>query len=171
MSEGASTRATPYPAALKDELAEMHTKLDSLIRHWADAAEMPTIMDQVRATITEAHQALHQDLATVRQLLNLALTPVEVEPPPRWRLVVWSLVGLVGLLFSFWLGGFAPWVRAETKVAQAHVRRLDAFVSDLHTTLQHAYSQLPKGVQTQLQDNYRTHHYEPLQAVPELKKP
>ena len=164
MSEDTSTRARPYPAALKDEIAEMHLKLDSLIKHWADAAEMTSIMEACRATITEAHQVNHQDLTRVGQQLNLLLTPITEEPRPRWRLALWSLVVLAGLLLSFWLGAFAPWARTEA-------RRLEGFLADVHTTLEQTYSHLPKGVQEQLQAVYLTHKYEPLRAAPVEKKP
>ena len=164
MSEDTTTRARPYPAAIKDEIADMNAKLDALITHWADAAEMTTIMEECRATVTEAHKVNHQDLTKVSHQLNLLLTPIAEERPSRWRLALWSGVVVVALALSFWLGGFAPWTRQDE-------RRLSAFLADVHTTLEQTYGHLPKGVQEQLQDVYRTHKYEPLRAVPQEKKP
>lgn len=164
MSEETASRARPYPAALKDEIADINLKLDSLIKHWADAAEMTSIMEECRATVTEAHKANHQALTTVSQQLNLLLTPVEVEAPNHWRWALWSGVGLLVMLLSFWLGGFAPWVRTEE-------RRLRAFLADVHTTLEQSYSQFPKGVQQHFKDVYRHHKYEEPEAMPQEKRP
>ena len=167
MSEETPTRARPYPAALKEELADLNMKLDSLIKHWADAAEMTGMM----TSITEAFQVTHTDNTAIQQQLHLLLTPIEVQAPQRWRRVLWLGVVVGAVLLSFWLGGYAPWVRTEERRLDAKARRLDAFLGDLHTTIEQGLSQLPRGVQQQLQDVYRTHKYEPLRSQPELKKP
>ena len=163
MSEDTTARARSYPGALKDEIAELNMKMDSLIKHWADAAEMTGIMEECRATVTEAHKVNHEDLTKVSHQLNVLLTPIEGEAAPRWRLALWSGVGLLALVLSFWLGGFAPWVRTEE-------RRLAAFLADVHTTLEQSLSQLPKGVQQHFQDVYRQHKYEALQGMPQEKR-
>ena len=170
MSESTTDRARPYPAALGTEIAELNIKMDSLIRHWADAAEMTSIMEACRTTITEASQTNHQILTKVHHQLNLLLTPLAEEAPNRVRQTLWAACILAGLLLSFWLGGFAPWVRQDTGQAET-LRRRETFLADVHTTLEHTYSHLPKGVQEQLQDVYRTHKYEPLRAAPVEKKP
>ena len=129
MSEDTTTRARPYPAALKDEISDLNNKMDMLIKHWADAAEMTAIMEECRATVTEAHKVNHQDLTRVSQQLNLLLTPITEEPPPRWRLALWSGVVLVAVLVSFWLGGMAPWVRSEpVRRLEAQAQRLEGFL-------------------------------------------
>ena len=164
MSEDTTTRARPYPAALKDEIEDINTKLNSLIKHWADAAEMTSIMEACRTTITEASQTNHQILTKVHHQLNLLLTPITEEAPRRWWRLLWSGCICLAVGLSFWLGSYAPWTRKET-------RRLDAFLVDVHATLEHTYGHLPKGVQEQLQDVYRAHKYEPLRPAPVEKKP
>ena len=93
MSEEA-TRVRPYPGVIKEELAELNLKLDSLIKHWADAAEMTTIMEACRQTVHEAHQANHEALMDVHRQLGLLLTPVEIEAPTRTRLLLWAALVL-----------------------------------------------------------------------------
>lgn len=167
MSDETPARARSYPGVIKDELADLNLKLDSLIKHWADAAEMTGIMESCRATVQEAHQANYEALMTVNRQLGLLLTPVEEPAPSRWRPLLLALVALASLLLSFWLGSFLPWARGDRQQAQ----RRAAFVADMHTTLEQAYGHLPKAVQEQLQAVYLKHQYEPLRAGPQEKKP
>ena len=58
MSDDTTTRARPYPAALKDEIADLNIKMDSLIKHWADAAEMTTIVTYTAASQGDGFRGL-----------------------------------------------------------------------------------------------------------------